>query len=159
MKILIISDTHGDIRNVIRGIEIIGQPDMIFHLGDYVEDGIRLGDQLNIPTTIVRGNGDYNRTDFNDDEIVEVGGKRIFLSHGHKYNVNFGLSNIYYKAQEIAADYVLFGHTHVPILERTEGIVIMNPGSPVYPRGYNKKNTLGMITIGDSIEEKIIEIK
>ncbi|MDR7856685.1 metallophosphoesterase [Tissierella sp.] len=159
MKILVISDTHGYIDNVVQGIKTIGLPDMIFHLGDNVEDGIRLRDELNIPTTIVRGNGDYNSLDFNDDEIVELNGKKIFLSHGHNYNVNFGLSNLYYKAQEVGADYVLFGHTHIPIIERTEKIVLMNPGSPVLPRGYKKKNTVGILLLGDLAEEKIIEIK
>lgn len=159
MNILIISDTHGNLNNVIRNIQAIEKPDMLFHLGDYVEDGIKIGEELNIPTTIVRGNGDSNRTDFNDDEIVEIKGKKIFLTHGHKYNVRFDISNLYYKAQEIGADYVLFGHTHIPIIERIENIVIMNPGSPYLPRGYNKEKTFGMITIGNFIEEKIIKIK
>lgn len=158
MKIIIVSDTHGNINDVLKKIKTIEKPDMLFHLGDYVEDGIRLKEELNIPTTIVRGNGDYSITDFNDDEIVEVKDKKIFLTHGHKYNVRMGITNLYYKAQEIGADYVLFGHTHIPIIEKIENIVIMNPGSSFLPRGINKKPTFGMVTIGNSVEEKIIEI-
>lgn len=158
MRILIVSDTHGNISDVLRKIKTMEKPDMLFHLGDYVEDGIRLKEELNIPTIIVRGNGDYSRTDFNDDELIEIKGKKMFLTHGHKYDVRFDISKLYYKAQEVGADYILFGHTHIPIVERIENIVIMNPGSPCLPRGYNKKDTIGMITIGSSIEEKIIEI-
>lgn len=158
MRILIISDSHGNIDDVLRKIKTMEKSDMLFHLGDYVEDGIRLKEQLNIPTIIVRGNGDQSRTDFNDDELVEIKGKKIFLTHGHKYDVRFDILKLYYKAQEVGADYILFGHTHVPIIERVENTVIMNPGSPFLPRGYNKKKTFGMIIIGSSIEEKIIEI-
>lgn len=158
MKILIISDTHGNVSDVLRKIKTMEEPDMLFHLGDYVEDGIRLKEELNIPAIIVRGNGDCIRIDFNDDELVEVKGKKIFLTHGHKYDVRFDISKLYYKAQEVGADYALFGHTHVPMIERIKNIVIMNPGSPYLPRGYNKKNTFGIIKIGSTIEEKIIEI-
>lgn len=159
MKILIISDTHGCINNIIKNIKDNYNPDSLIHLGDYVEDGIKLGKALNIPTTIVRGNGDCYRNDFNDEEVMEINGKRLFLTHGHKYRVNFGINNLCYKGQEVGADYVLFGHTHVPIIEKVGNMIIMNPGSPILPRGYDKKKTIGMIEIGDSIQENIIEIK
>jgi len=158
MKILIVSDTHGNINDVINKIKTMDKPDMLFHLGDYVEDGIKLKERLNIPTIIVRGNGDQNSTDFNDDEIIELEGKKIFLTHGHKYRVRFGIKKLYNKAKEIGADYMLFGHTHIPIIERIDDIIIMNPGSPTLPRGYNKMGTFGMIEIGNSVEEKIIKI-
>lgn len=158
MKILIVSDTHGDIDNLLKGIKQIEKPDMLLHLGDYVEDGINIGKEMNIPTTIVKGNGDYTRNDYNYDEIVEIGDKRIFMTHGHKYNVNFSLSNLFYKGKENRADYILFGHTHIPIIEKINDITIMNPGSPSSPRGYDNRKTFGMIIIGNTIEEKIIEI-
>jgi len=112
----------------------------------------------NIPMITVRGNGDFLRTDYNFDEVVEVKGKKIFLTHGHRYNVKQGIMNLYYKALELNADLVLFGHTHIPIVEKIDGITIMNPGSPTFPRGFNRKNTIGILTIGDIVEGKILEI-
>lgn len=158
MKILVISDTHDNIDGIIQSIKNMEKADMLLHLGDYVEDGIKIGIKLNIPTIIVRGNGDYNRLDFNDDEVIEIKGKKIFLTHGHKYNVRQGIMNLYYKALELDTDIVLFGHTHVPVVETINGITIMNPGSPTYPRGLNKKNTFGMLILDDIVEGKIIEI-
>lgn len=158
MRLLIISDTHGNINSILRDIKD-KKPDRILHLGDYVEDGIKLGEKLNIPTTIVRGNGDFLSKDFNYDEVIEIGGKKFFLTHGHKYNVNFNLNNIFYKGKEVGADYILFGHTHIPIIETIDNITIMNPGSPIYPRGINNRRTFGIIELGKTNNTKILEIK
>lgn len=159
MKLLIISDTHGYVNPIINTIKDNYKFDALIHLGDYVEDGIEIGKALGIPATIVRGNGDFNRDDFKDDETIEIGGKRFFLTHGHKYGVNFNLTNLLYKGEEVEADYILFGHIHVAILDKIQNVTIMNPGSPVYPRGYSRKNTFGIINIGENPSEKIVEIK
>ncbi len=159
MKILVVSDTHGSINNIIKAIKDNYYPDRLIHLGDYVEDGIRLGEALNISTTIVRGNGDYYTDDYNYEDIIEINGKKLFLTHGHKYMVHYDINNLFYRGQELGVDYVLFGHTHVPIIERENNMIIMNPGSPTYPRGYNREKTIGMIEIGDYSKENIIEIK
>lgn len=158
MKILIVSDTHGYIDNIIDMVKREEKPDMIFHLGDYVKDGIKIGKELKIPTKIVRGNGDYSEDYFNYEEIVEVKGKKIFLTHGHKYNVNFSIDRLYYRGKELNADYILFGHTHVPIISTLDNMIIMNPGSSHLPRTRDKEKTFGIINIGKNKEEKIIKI-
>lgn len=159
MKILVVSDTHGNINNLVQNMIDMAKFDMIFHLGDYVEDAIKISKIFEIPTITVRGNGDFLKTGYKFDEVVDVKGKKIFLTHGHRYNVKYGIANLYYKALELEADVVLFGHTHVPMVEAVDGITIMNPGSPTYPRGYNRKNTIGILTINSLVEGKIIEIK
>lgn len=157
MKILVVSDTHGRINNVVNYIEE-EKPDMIFHLGDYVQDALEIGKKFNIPTKVVRGNGDYMEKDFKYEEIVKVRGKRILLTHGHKYNINHSVDRLLYRGRELEVDYILFGHTHVPIITRFKNITMMNPGSPYFPRTRDKKKTLGIINIGKTLEEKIIEI-
>ena len=158
MNILVVSDTHDNIDGLVNFIKEMGQIDYLFFLGDYVEDGIILRDILGIPTTIVRGNGDHGRYDFNEDELVEIGGKRILATHGHNYNPSLGLQNLYYRALELEADIVLYGHTHLPKIFKKESIILMNPGSPSYPRTYNGQGSIGLIILGDRQEEKIIEI-
>lgn len=158
MNIVVVSDTHGSTDNIIRNIKSMENIDMIFHLGDYVEDGTKIGAALDIPITIVRGNGDYGKYGYEDEQIVEIMGKRILLTHGHKYNVRFGVQNLFYRALEVEADMVLYGHTHIAKILKKEGITIMNPGSPDYPRGIIRKGTFGLITIGDKVEPKILEI-
>ncbi|HZK32880.1 MAG TPA: metallophosphoesterase [Tissierellaceae bacterium] len=159
MRILIISDTHGYTDNVIDYVESNKKPDMIFHLGDYVRDGVKIGNIFDIPIKIVRGNGDYMEEDFNYDEIVKIKDKKILLTHGHKYNISYSIDRLFYRGKELGVDYILFGHTHVPSINKLDDIIFMNPGSPHFPRTRDKRKTLGIIDIGDTVEEKIIEIK
>lgn len=78
MKILVVSDTHGKINTLIQNMEKMGKFDILFHLGDYIEDALKLSKIFDIPMITVRGNGDFLRTDYNFDEVVEVKGKKIF---------------------------------------------------------------------------------
>lgn len=158
MKILVVSDTHGNIDELMYNTQS-EEFDMLFYLGDYIEDGIEISKRLNIDYKMVRGNGDRKNKNFNDDEIFDIEGKKIFLTHGHKYNVNFGIQNLFYKGKEIEADYIFFGHTHIPILEKIDDIIIMNPGSPTLPRTSDRQRTFGIIEIGKNKNEKIIKIK
>ncbi|MBU5436415.1 metallophosphoesterase [Tissierella sp. MSJ-40] len=159
MKIIVVSDTHGYVKEFLEKVEEIGIPDMIFHLGDYADDGIKISKELGVEVLIVKGNGDYNVSKFNEDELVEIEGKKFFLTHGHRYNVRYNISSLYYKGKEVGADVVLFGHTHIPIVEKEDDITIINPGSPSMPRGFNRKKTFGLLNIGDTVDVKIIEIK
>ncbi|MBU5256137.1 metallophosphoesterase [Tissierella praeacuta] len=158
MKIAVVSDTHGNNKDIIEKLSEIEKPDILFHLGDYVNDGVKISKALGIKTIIVRGNGDYLHTEYNEDEIIEFKGKKFFLTHGHKYNVQNGITSLYYKGLELGANVVLFGHTHIPIVEKLENMIIMNPGSPSLPRNAVKIKTFGIINIGNSIDTKIIQI-
>lgn len=158
MRILVISDTHGYTKEVIEAAKNIEKLDMLFHLGDYVEDGVKISKELGLESLVVRGNGDYHHMEYNNDEILEIKGKKIMLTHGHNYNVSYNLQGIYYKALEMNVDLILFGHTHIPVNEREGSLIIMNPGSASFPRGFKKDKTFGIIDIGESISTKIIKI-
>lgn len=159
MKIVVVSDTHGNNKEVIEKISEMERPDLLFHLGDYIEDGIKICTALGIDTIMVKGNGDQGNRIYNEDELIEISGRKIFLTHGHRYDVRYGITNLYYKALELNVDMVLFGHTHVPINIEENGIIFMNPGSPSIPRTQSKAKTIGLIDINDKIHTKIIEIK
>ena len=60
--------------------------------------------------------------------------KGFFITHGHKYGVKMGLNNIFYKGKEVEVDAVLFGHTHIKIISKEDGLWIINPGSPSLPK-------------------------
>lgn len=157
MKIIVISDTHSRNEEILGELLKIEKPDMIFHLGDYVEDGEKIVKELGVDSLIVKGNGDYY-SQYNEDEIVGIKGKKIFLTHGHRYNVRYNIDNLIYKGQEVGADIVLYGHTHVPINIKENGMHIMNPGSASFPRGMSYEKTYGVINIGDAINIKIVKI-
>lgn len=157
MRIAVVSDTHGNNKEFLKALEIHKDFDMLFHLGDYVDDAEKLKKILSVPTIIVKGNGDY-WSNYNEDEVIEIKGKKILLTHGHKYNVRFNYTNLYYRGLELKVDLVLFGHTHVPINTKENNLIIMNPGSPSSPRSYDRKKTFGIIEIGEDIKTEIIEI-
>lgn len=158
MKILLASDTHGNISDL---VDYLGEEkfDLLFFLGDYVRDGIEIAKRLDIPGKIVRGNGDWNVRGFSNDEIFELKGKKMFLTHGHEYGVSFGLDKLYYRAKEVGADYVFFGHTHVPIIEKIDQMTIMNPGSASRPRTSDRLKSFGIVELGKEENEEIIKIK
>ena len=159
MRIVVISDTHGNNKDIIEALVSIDKPDMLIHLGDYVEDGEKISKILGIPIIIVKGNGD-SKSNYNENELIEINDKKIFLTHGHRHNVVRNLDTLYYRALEKGADIALFGHTHIPVNIVYDDMIIMNPGSPSLPRNDSLTKTFGLIEISEKISEKInTEIK
>ncbi len=158
MKIAIISDTHGYVQGCIDALNKIDGIDMIIHLGDYTKDVKEIKEVFN--TTIVNVKGNCDPYDFNtpDDNIIEIKGKRIFMTHGDLYRVKHGLNDIYYKAKELNADVALFGHSHTSTLVEYDGILLLNPGSPTLPRAGTSKS-IGLLHIDDNeIKGELINI-
>lgn len=148
MKILVISDTHNYIENAVNLIKNIN-PDYTFHLGDMASDCHELENMF--PTKIiaaVRGNNDFFDNSYPLERLAEIGEKKIFACHGHKYGVKMSLLQLEYKAKELGADIVLYGHTHVAFLDVSDERVIMNPGS---------KGSYGIIEITDGKVKARIE--
>lgn len=158
MKILVVSDTHGRNKKLIESILKGNKADLLIHLGDYVEDGEKISKILGIPHIIVKGNGDF-KSNYPEDRLIKVKDKKIFLTHGHKYNVRYSIDRIFYKAKELEADIALFGHSHTSLNIRENGIVIMNPGSPSLPRDIGNIKSYGVIKIKEEIETEILKIK
>ncbi|RKD28983.1 metallophosphoesterase [Thermohalobacter berrensis] len=159
MKILVVSDTHGDIHKCTEILEKEKSVDLFIHLGDYTKDVNQIKEKFNITILNVRGNCDYLDYNTPEEEIIKVNGKRILLTHGHRYGVKRGLQNLYYRSKELELDAVFFGHTHIPTLRNFDNILFFNPGSISRPRGRNLDKTYGLITIEDNIKPNIIKVK
>lgn len=160
MKILVISDTHGNLSKVYKVINSISNIiDGVIHCGDIVEDADSLRIKYpNLKIYNVRGNCDYGSSVPNEDVFV-LGGKKFFVTHGDLYGVNWGIDRLCYKGAEIGADICLYGHTHIPYIDNYNGIVILNPGSLSAPRG-NSTYSYGIIKIEDSVvTPSIVEYK
>ncbi len=129
MKILVISDTHGRIDAAKELIDKIN-PDFTFHLGDMADDCKRLEERfMHKVIACVKGNNDYFDKTYPLERIAKIGGKTFFACHGHKYNVKTSLNALRYRAQELGADIVLFGHTHIPFVDSAEDMIMLNPGT------------------------------
>ena len=71
MKIGIVSDSHGNTRSLSKGLKAMGSVDLIFHLGDYYEDGLYLKTLTSVPVHLVKGNMD-SFSEGGHDEIVTI---------------------------------------------------------------------------------------
>ncbi|MGM7636483.1 metallophosphoesterase [Bacillus sp. Hm123] len=136
MKVLIVSDSHGW-SEVLQQLKerYEHQVDAMIHCGD---SELSANDPEVEGYFIVRGNCD-TENQFPYDIIEGVEGKRIFITHGHRYNIKMSLMNLMYKAKEYAADFVFFGHSHLVGAERIDGTIFVNPGSISFPRGRKEK--------------------
>lgn len=81
--------------------------------------------------------------------------KRLFLTHGHKYNKNNMLP-------VDKGDIIISGHTHIPVCEKVEGVYFINPGSITFPKE-NTKHSYGILEddkfiIKDLNGENILQI-
>ncbi|MBU9721962.1 MULTISPECIES: metallophosphoesterase family protein [Bacillaceae] len=133
MRALILSDSHGwtkEVQQVVQRHQ--KEVDVIFHCGDSElrETAPELENVIS-----VKGNCDFG--DFPEEMTKEVKGTRFFVGHGHLLNVKMTEINLIYKGEEVQADVVCFGHTHVPVAMKEKGIVILNPGSMRLPREVN----------------------
>lgn len=144
MTILVLSDSHGNIRNMQAAVEQVN-PDLVFHLGDCCRDAARLREQLPaLPMEQVRGNCDYHAKE-PIEQLLTIEGKRILLCHGHSYGVKGSLHQAEVMAKDKALDLFLFGHTHVPLCDYHGTTLFLNPGSI----GDYRIPTYGVIRIAD----------
>lgn len=144
MKFFVISDTHRNIERVKNVLPHLKGVDAILHLGDHVDDALKLERQLasleedspyhGLPVIAVPGNcdGSTSRSDYHIYETKE--GIRMLMIHGHQYNIRFGYDRLLYLAEENDCHAILFGHTHIPVYDQIDNIYLINPGSLTRPK-------------------------
>lgn len=121
MKLIVFSDSHGRTEMLRRAAEVhFADPDTagVVHLGDGIED-LSFIDTGSLPVWRVRGNfEDYmysygSRRDAPASELTfELGGYRIMIMHGHRFDVKRGYERAAAYAASKGADLLMFGHTH-----------------------------------------------
>jgi len=127
MKILVISDTHGNNLAPVRIIEETGA-EMLIHLGDDIKDALTMEAIVDIPVIKVPGNCDPRAIE--PRELLEsISDRKIFITHGDLYRVKSDLTRLVEKAKELKASIVLFGHTHTPLIQNLDGVLLINPGT------------------------------
>lgn len=156
MLIAVISDSHNNIRAIEAVKKCIEKSDVLIFLGDGEEDISKITENYKGEIYSVKGNCDLSNKN-PEERIIEICNNRIFICHGHKYGVKHNYNNIYYRGRELEADIVLFGHTHIAMIEEFDKITLMNPGS--ISHSYSEfRNSLGFIEIFEN-NEKMAWIK
>ncbi len=130
MKAVVMSDSHKNFNSILRIMDRESDATHLIHAGDVQQDVDDLESVFpTLPIACVVGNNEYFVPNIPSDRIFTLGGKKIFLTHGHLYGVKQTLSLLAKKARELQADICIFGHTHIPFLEHKDGIWFLNPGS------------------------------
>ncbi len=142
MKVLVVSDSHGKVDNLIRAVELT-QPDYVLHLGDCQRDLEKLRQTFPmLPVEGVPGNCDYGSCD-QPERLIELVGVRILMLHGHTRGVKSDVMRAVWAARECGAQVLLFGHTHRPMVDNDGALLVLNPGAAGDPL----RPTCGLLTI------------
>lgn len=146
MKVLIVSDSHGRNLHMDHVMEKENDIDLMIHLGDLEGAEDYLEDIAPYPVYMVAGNNDYF-SQIDREKIVDIGPYKAFITHGNRYDVYSGTETIKEAGKELGADIVMFGHTHVPVIDDSTDILAINPGSISYPRQEDKIPTYAVMNI------------
>lgn len=148
MKILIVSDTHGEDENLDRVLLRETPFDMLIHCGDVEGREEYLEMAADCPVYMVAGNCDYY-SDLPSEVTITIGKHRVFVTHGHGYSVSWDLDKLISAAISRNCDTVLFGHIHRPMVENIDEVFCVNPGSLVYPRQNDRRPTYAVMELLD----------
>lgn len=175
MKLLIASDIHGSAYYAQKIVDAfhLHQCDKLLLLGDLLYHGPRnplpkdynpkevipLLNNLKENIIAVRGNCDaevdqmvLNFPIMDDFATIPYGERTLMASHGHVYDPT-------HLPTMKENDVFLYGHIHVPVMRKQDGISIINPGSITLPKeesahsyGVLEGNTFSLY---DDLHEKI----
>lgn len=154
-KVLVVSDSHG----LTRELDILkerhqNEVDLMIHCGD---SQLMPNEKHIFGYVTVMGNCDVGG--YPMEEIIVLSGRRIFVTHGHKYSTKTSLMALNYRAKEIKADIVCFGHSHVMGAEMVDGTLFLNPGSIRLPREHFEKTYMIVDLLEEKIKVSIFELK
>ena len=171
MRIALVSDTHipasldrlpDGLLNQLAGV------DAILHAGDIVSNDVLKTLVAIAPTTAVAGNMDPPEvaSKLSDRELVPFEGRTIGLKHGHQPH---GLQSHYierpYDAPEMelffqlmavqlpAAEIIVFGHFHRPVITHWNDILFINPGAVAPSHG---ESSFAVLELGETVGASIV---
>ncbi len=150
MKLLIASDIHGSAHyaNKIKNAFKLHQCDKLLLLGDLLYHGprnplpydyqpkevIEILNSLRQHIIAVRGNCDAEVDQMvlkfplmSDYTTIQFEDFQLFASHGHIYSPD-------HLPQLNENDVFVFGHIHIPVTKKSDGIFLLNPGSITLPK-------------------------
>ncbi len=153
MRIGIVSDTHNQLRNVERIVELFNQTgvERVIHTGDITQAKVvALLGRLRMPVLGVYGNNDLERASLaaaadehgialSDPPLhLELGGRSLSVVHDP-----LDIQERWLAKQDV----VLHGHNHRTVIERRGGCLVFNPGECAgIMAGHNRIGVLDLST-------------
>jgi hypothetical protein len=143
MRVLVVSDTHVAAAQVPWLLELL-RPHLdgvthILHAGDAVSAELydRLSELAEVHAVAGNMDPDEVRERWPVQDVLELGGRRVGMIHGWG-----GPQDLPRRVRErfqepggrVPLDVLVFGHSHQPLVEKRDGLLLLNPGSPVDQR-------------------------
>tara|TARA_Y100000588_G_scaffold125564_1_gene137537 strand:- start:606 stop:1082 length:477 start_codon:yes stop_codon:yes gene_type:complete len=150
VKIGVISDTHGHVPE--EALAALAGVEHILHAGDVGPMAVIQKLECIAPVTAVRGNTDHG-IDLPETAVFERGEIKFLLHHIVDYPKPTGSAAEAIK--EYQPDVVVFGHTHMPCDEDSDGLRWLNPGSAAQPRGLHAASIM-LIEVGESLGTQLV---
>ena len=164
MKIGIMSDSHDNMNNVKKAVEIFNEHgvERVLHAGDIIAPFVtRPLKDLNCPVVAVYGNNDgekfYLKKKFEEESKVgtiqeppvemELGGKRIYLTHWPHH--------IEILARSAVFDVVVYGHTHHIDIRKVGETLIINPGEA---GGWLREKATVVVLDLETLEPELVQL-
>ena len=151
MRIGLVSDTHGSVRNFRKVLDgPFRKADLILHGGDVLYHGARnpltegydtsalakMINELTVPILIAKGNCDSDVDQFVIDSpimspyvLLSIDGRKIMMVHGDG-KTDEDLANL---VRRFGLSLLMHGHSHTPRIRNIGDSLIVNPGTPTIP--------------------------
>jgi putative phosphoesterase len=163
VRVILLGDTHlprfG--RRLPRALEEgLADADLILHAGDITEPFVLDLLGTHAPTVAVAGNNDppelVERLGLT--RVVEVEGIRIGLTHGHAWpgRTTAERARRTFADADPPVDAIAFGHSHQPMVERVDGVWMLNPGSPTDRRRQPRCSYLRVEVDGADLRPELV---
>jgi putative phosphoesterase len=167
VRVGLLSDSHvpdavkelpmPEVRKAFEGVELI------LHAGDIYFTTV-LDDLATIaPVLAALGDDDSVATMERDRRIkskhsLALEGHKLLLVHQRPYGLGQPTFSPGEKAEDLP-DVVVFGHEHRTTVERSHGIIFVNPGSPTFLNYQRGLGTVGILDVRDGqMDVKIVHL-
>lgn len=129
--------------------------DLILHAGDIYT--LPILDELETIAPILASEGDDDPFEIMNDKrvkwkhVINVAGITIWLAHQYE---TWSLEVL-----EKTPDVIVFGHLHKPSLERRNGTLWVNPGSPTFPSYQHELGTVALLKVqSGKVDAEIVHL-
>jgi len=159
MKLGILADTHinelnENFTNLIK--DCFKDVELIIHAGDFTSSAVY--EFLKSYRDFIGVFGNVDSPDIqnvlHEKEVVEASGYRIGIYHGHG-NKGTSAGRAYHEFTEDKIDIIVFGHSHQPLIQTKNGILMINPGSLTNKRKEKRFSYVILELLPDKIEATV----
>ena len=137
--------------------------ELILHAGDIYSRSVLDRLQQVAPVLAAKGDDDYiidERVKLK--HVLTLEGRKVWLIHERPYPYRSGAPSAARPegpAPQDAADIIVFGHEHRTIVERQNGVLLVNPGSPTFLAYRRGPGTVALLDINQGeAEVRILDL-